>query len=425
MSRHRNIWDNHWVVWCRERDFDPFEYSVVRLANYLTELQDSQEDNQGSSKNHASFKSHRAGIVAIFSLAHPTKPNLAESPAIKGLAERLRVSAPNGAKYTETISLTPVFMRYIADCKNGMTFWLMSLYELRSRMAMLGRIKTMGRSGDIGVINRMFAGDIDDYAAGCQGDKQNNQILNVRYDFPKTWRSLSRMSEWKKLGEYLHLCPGFLPEYALCCVRSAFEIYYQRTKNLPIETMYDERRPTEPIQRLLLSTKKRNGKYFGMSPTSVGPLIKEQLRLSGIDVKKFQAHIVRSASIALQLGQGNDKDVTLQNAGVSLKVFSIHYNMPLQVSQVPPSLQSLKGDAVAHCLTATSAAAVPTPTVTLPPAGRGQNNSQLCALPPTDAGLQLALEPSPMEQLAAPIRASNGQSKISYTDQEVQLMLGL
>ena len=234
MSRHRNIWDHHWVVWCRERDFDPFEYSVVRLANYLTELQDSQEDNQGSSKNHASFKSHRAGIVAIFSLAHPTKPNLAESPAIKGLAERLRVSAPNGAKYTETISLTPVFMRYIADCKNGMTFWLMSLYELRSRMAMLGRIKTMGRSGDIGVINRMFAGDTDDYAAGCQGDKQNNQILNVRYDFPKTWRSLSRMSEWKKLGEYLHLCPGFLPEYALCCVRSAFEIYYQRTKNLPI-----------------------------------------------------------------------------------------------------------------------------------------------------------------------------------------------
>ena len=233
------------------------------------------------------------------------------------------------------------------------------------------------------------------------------------------------MSEWKKLGEYLHLCPGFLPEYALCCVRSAFEIYYQRTKNLPIETMYDDRRPTEPIQRLLLSTKKRNGKYFGMSPTSVGPLIKEQLRLSGIDVKKFQAHIVRSASIALQLGQGNDKDVTLQNAGVSLKVFSIHYNMPLQVSQVPPSLQSLKGDAVAHCLTATSAAAVPTPTVTLPPAGRGQNNSQLCALPPTDAGLQLALEPSPMEQLSAPIRASNGQSKISYTDQEVQLMLGL
>ena len=228
-----------------------------------------------------------------------------------------------------------------------------------------------------------------------------------------------------RLGEYLHLCPGFLPEYALCCVRSAFEIYYQRTKNLPIETMYDDRRPTEPIQRLLLSTKKRNGKYFGMSPTSVGPLIKEQLRLSGIDVKKFQAHIVRSASIALQLGQGNDKDVTLQNAGVSLKVFSIHYNMPLQVSQVPPSLQSMKGDAVAHCLTATSAAAVPTPTVTLPPAGRGQNNSQLCALPPTDAGRQLALEPNPMEQLAAPIRASNGQSKISYTDQEVQLMLGL
>jgi hypothetical protein len=96
--------------------------------------------------------------------------------------------------------------------------------------------------------------------------------------------------------------------------------------------------------------------------------------------------------------------------------------------QVPDpvySLQSMKGDAVAHCLTATSAAAVPTPTVALPPAVRGQNNSQLCALPPTDAGLQLALEPSPMEQLAAPIRASNGQSKISYTDQEVQLMLGL
>jgi hypothetical protein len=46
-------------------------------------------------------------------------------------------------------------------------------------MAMLGRIKTMGRSGDIGVINCMFAGDTDDYAAGCRGDKQNNQILNV------------------------------------------------------------------------------------------------------------------------------------------------------------------------------------------------------------------------------------------------------
>jgi hypothetical protein len=206
------------------------------------------------------------------------------------------------------------------------------------------------RSGDIGVINRTFTGDAHDFAAGCHGTKSVPSIEQVRYDFPKTWKTMVRMSEWKPLGQYLSAHPAYRSEYSLCCVRAAVETYYSRTANFDIEPQFDDRRPLEPVFRLFVSLHKKSGKYFSLRPSSVAPLVKEELRLSGIDVSKFQSHNLRSASMKTAIDAGLPQDVVLRVASVSQKVFAVHYDLPLDSATSAVSSDGMLGSAAVECL---------------------------------------------------------------------------
>jgi hypothetical protein len=66
------------------------------------------------------------------------------------------------------------------NAKKGLTFATMPLKDLRSRAIIMLRVRTYARSGDIGVINRTFVGDANDFAAGCHGTKSVPSIVQVR-----------------------------------------------------------------------------------------------------------------------------------------------------------------------------------------------------------------------------------------------------
>jgi hypothetical protein len=122
-ARHVRVWNNSWVPWCQQHGFHPFDYDVVCFSNFLSQIQDAAEGKQGIAKNHSVFKYTRAAVAAVLLIVHPEKPSIAEQRPIKRLASRLRASAPNLPKYTQRVSLSPLFARYVhAECQKGSYF---------------------------------------------------------------------------------------------------------------------------------------------------------------------------------------------------------------------------------------------------------------------------------------------------------------
>ena len=77
--------------------------------------------------------------------------------------------------------------------------------------------------------------------------------------------------------------------------------------------------------------------------------MKKILKALGFDVTKFKAHILRSASTCIVAGveAGEHVDNVLQAASVSKKVFSIFYDLPIQVTPANPVDSSVAGQAAA------------------------------------------------------------------------------
>eukprot|EP01050_Picozoa_sp_SAG11_P022253 SAG11_NODE_4162_length_2030_cov_2.937338_2_plen_249_part_01 len=186
--------------------------------------------------------------------------------------------------------------------------------QLRSVTAILLRLRTHGRCGDIAVINRFFSDDPPptNKLAGLFGSAARQIISKVRYDFPKTWRSRSgRFSAWKDLGGYLRDVPGYHSSLALCCVRSAVESYWARTWDLNLAPLHDPRRPNEVVYRFFVSLVPRCGHYFPCVASTLSSDMKEVLHEEcGIDTDCFKPHVLRSASIAARR-ETSDEDLSL------------------------------------------------------------------------------------------------------------------
>eukprot|EP01048_Picozoa_sp_COSAG05_P001305 COSAG05_NODE_43_length_25931_cov_49.314636_18_plen_170_part_00 len=76
--------------------------------------------------------------------------------------------------------------------------------------------------------------------------------------------------------------------------------------------------------------------------------LQAELQSVGVDIKKFQAHIIRSSSMKLAIGGGKPEDQVLRTAQVSQKVFSDFYNLPLVDATSEP--ENMLGAAAADCL---------------------------------------------------------------------------
>ena len=91
------------------------------------------------------------------------------------------------------------------------------------------------------------------------------------------------------------------------------------------------------------------GKYFPIQASTAASLVKAILKALGFDVTKFKAHILRSASTCIVAGveAGEHVDNVLQAASVSKKVFSIFYDLPIQVTPANPVDSSVAESAAA------------------------------------------------------------------------------
>ena len=338
LNRHRRFWDNTFVSWCRSQRRKPYKYNAVLVTNFLSHIQDTYEQQhreRGVQPNHSMFKQARAAIGAMLALIHPGKPPIAEFGHIAGIAQTLRVTAPNLPKYSETISLDPLFEVLIEAARRGAELTSIPLKTLRDWTLVLVRIRLGSRSADVACINRIWSDDPTQSAvAGLQGSHDNGVFIvkRVRYDFPKSWRSRVRMSAWKSLGNYLSEQQGFSDDLRLCCPRRALEEYLRRTSECAFSSFVDPERPGESLPRVFLSVTTRHGMCFPIISSTIGSLIKKILAEVGIDTSKFKAHILRSASIGTAVRGGEAIDSALDRAQVSAKVFSIYYDLPVAES---------------------------------------------------------------------------------------------
>ena len=317
------------------KKFGPVHFDAVQVANFLeSEQQRLQrgQDERGVAHNHAGFKQSRAAVCAMLELFYPHLPRLSNHPHVAAMAAELRKSAPNLAKYVETIRLDPLFDMLVAEYRDGKRFDSMPLIDLRDRLLLLLRIAIHGRSADLAVINRGFS-SMQDKNAGLQGSAADFSVSAVRYDFNKTWKSTgSRFSPWKFLPkQYLAAMNGFREEFSLCCVRAALEEYLRRTYGLPLAPFVDPQRPNELVFRLFVTATAPAPlkKHSALTADSIAGRLKKLLAKAGIDVNAFQSHILRSASMQSRIAAGEDIDNVLQLASVSRKVFQTFYQLPM------------------------------------------------------------------------------------------------
>ena len=340
LAQHRKFWDTKWTPYCHEHGLDPFEYSIPNLCNYLDVIQHGSAAYAASKcrpEQHASFKKARAAIGSIWLLIHPSQPRAADHPHVKLLTESVKRTAPILPKYQETISLDSLFAYLVHLAVTGLTFASMPILQLRDIATLLLRLRLHARSADVAHINRIWTDEGDNAFLACmQGDPSHQFITSVRYDFPKNWRSRAgRFSAWKSLGSYMNSVEGYQPAFSLCCVRSAVETYWARTRAAPVRVAACPDRPLEPKRRLFISAfpDSETGLFFEVSSTTISNRIKAILDTVGIDVSKFQSHILRSASIAAARGHTDEAlDSVLSRAAVSEKVFSSFYDLPISSS---------------------------------------------------------------------------------------------
>ena len=340
MKKYERIWRLHWVPFCVKRGENPQEYNVVNFVNFLNQVQENSESyatSKGRTAQHGTYKERCAAISGCFELKYPDKQRLSMHPHTRAMASSNRRTAPNVPKYYELPDLSPVLEQRVSECKQFITsngthhgFWAqMPITAHRDNCMFLTRLDIGNRSADLAAINRIWSGPY----AGLRGNQGRCEITHIRYDFPKNWHSRIRMSEWVSLGDYKCNSPGFRPEYQALCTRSALECYYRRTVSLPIKPTVDLDHPNENKTRLFISVIKQKKLLFTeLKASTIAGRIKTVLKNGGVDVDKFQSHVLRHVSINAQIAHGKEVDDVLARACVSNKVFSMFYKLPYKAA---------------------------------------------------------------------------------------------
>jgi hypothetical protein len=137
------------------------------------------------------------------------------------------------------------------------------------------------------------------------------------------------MSGWIDLPALLSTSPLFEDKYSLLCIRSAWEWYWIRTKDRVIAPYIPEDSARGRLIRVIVSLRHIKGSYVNLRSSTVCHIKKDDLVSVGIDVSKFQGHILRSAEIQVGRKAGYKLEVCLDKAKVTLKTFSIFYDMPI------------------------------------------------------------------------------------------------
>ena len=338
IKKYERIWRLHWVPFCQASGKDPTAYDVVTFTNFLDQVQQVSEQyasDHDKTAQHGTYKERCAAVSGCFELRYPDKPRLSMHPHVRAMSASNRRTAPNVPKYFELPDITGVLQQQIDEidpflAKTGSYlgfFSQMPIAEHRDKAMLLARLDIGNRSKDLSVINRVWCGPF----AGLRGNQARCEITHVRYDFPKNWHSLIRMSPWIALGDYKFNSAGFQPKFHALCARSAIESYYRRTVSHSIAPTVDLDRPGERKTRLFISIHKadKGRRYIALKSPSIANRIKALLKAGGLDITKFQSHVLRHVSLNTQVSLGGNIDDVLARACVSKKVFALYYKLPL------------------------------------------------------------------------------------------------
>ena len=76
----------------------------------------------------------------------------------------------------------------------------------------------------------------------------------------------------------------------------------------------------------------RRVNFIELRSNTIAKRIKLILEAGGVDISKFQSHILRHVSINSQVAMGKNLDEVLSRACVSSKVYSTYYKLPFNAS---------------------------------------------------------------------------------------------
>jgi hypothetical protein len=323
MNVHRRYFCNYWVPWCICWGQDPFAYSVSAVANCLNFQQERAAAlaiSKGKSPQHGGLKALRAAISETLKIIHGKRISL--EPDVAALAITARHEAPNSRKYTECFHISIVWTYYSKQYERGWDNDSMSMDRLRSKMLVLCRIKCANRSDDMSKILRIFNCD------GCQlrpaglfGNKSRGPIEKWRYYEPKQARVLAgKFTRWCSLGEYLPT------KHRAVCARSAAEAYLRRTKDL-------QRADSDDGFVLSLIPRPGTTEFYSVGSDRIRNVTKIEMQCMGVDVEKYQGHVLRHLSLSHAAASGMNKDKFLLGANMSGPIFEKFYRVEIEMDE--------------------------------------------------------------------------------------------
>ena len=326
---HRLAWTRTWVPYCVEHGIDPFEYNVVAACNCLELVHvgsAAAAATAGKHEQHSVFKAARAAMGAIWGLLHGKV--LADEHAIKAMAVGLRRTAPNLARYSDTWDISLVFEYLVYLDSKGVGYDTMPHSKMRPWVALLLKLHTHGRSGDIAPNKDGDGGHYRNFYShhnevkmkkrcGFYGNWLENEILKVRWWRNKTIASRpSHFGKWHSLGAYLESTPEF-PRLPAICVRRWLESYVDKTNGLP-----------RVSDLTFLSVTRHQGRHKGIGAQRVSKDVGAAMTECGIP-ERFMPHSTRHASLSKKVANGVPIDNITADADVSAKVFKLFYAQPV------------------------------------------------------------------------------------------------
>ncbi|KAG0864788.1 hypothetical protein G6F16_010745 [Rhizopus arrhizus] len=285
-----NGW-NKWGQWCLIYDKNPEEYNAVNVLQFL---------RSNIKYSNAHLNGLRSSIASVFAVIHEDKLPIAENNMIKDFfiaKKKSEVKIPaHHQLFTWDIT---ILLRHIKETLSSSAE--LSLQQLQVKTILLLCMATMWRPrSDIG---RLQFQDVHIQA------EENSHNITLHSREPKEAQVKSTI-----LGEFED--KDLYPVHSLIQFLNNTNNFRQ---NLP--------RDHSLFLTYLAQTDKPSD---SVRPTTVANWIKDEMEKAGIDITKFQAHSIRTASSTEAVELGHSRRAVKSHAGWSLlaDTFEKYYFKP-------------------------------------------------------------------------------------------------
>lgn len=272
---------NKWWIFCKGENI--FDVSITKILEFLT-------DQFKTGSSYTSLNTTRSALSLILSC------EIGIDPQIKRFFKGIFKLRPSRPKYNDTWDPAIVL--------NHIEKWYplqdLSFLKLTKKLVMLLALTSAQRIQTLSLI----------------------RLNNIQFVEAGVNIEISDLLKTSKPGKQ-QMCitlPYFLAKPEICPV-TTLQYYINYTKTL-------RKVEFNNTEMLLISVKKP---YNYASRQTISRWIKQTMKDSGIDIKRFTPHSTRHAATSRACREGVTLDTIFRSAGWSIgsKVFANHYNRPL------------------------------------------------------------------------------------------------